>query len=213
MKPSKHPRALCTTALLLLFFVIPALAQKSKPAADFFPLRVGDSWTYRNSEGGADYTLKVLREEPQQGAATRYVIEMLAGVQVHSWFSKADGWVLMHGEKYPEHEGLEAKYEPPKRYLPDPLVPGAKWNWAGKDHTQTERSEKSHVEGFEQVTVVAGKFRALKVVSVVTGAATPMTKTSWYAEGVGLVKSTTDGGKIQYGSELVDYSFKKNREK
>lgn len=210
MKPSQHPRALCASALLLLFFVSPAPAQKKPgPAPDFFPLKVGNSWTYRNSEGGSDYTLNVLREEPHQGAATRYLVEMLAGVQVHSWFSKADGWVLLHGEKYPEHEGLEAKYEPPKRYLPDPLVTGAKWNWQGKDHTQTERSEKSHVEGFEKVTVAAGKFRALKVVRVVTGAATPMTKTYWYAEGVGLVKSTTDGGKIQYGSELVDYSFKK----
>ena len=209
MKPSKHPRALYTSALLLLFFVSSALAEKPKPAADFFPLRVGDSWTYRNSEGGADYTLKVLREEPQQGAATRYLIEMLAGVQVHSWFSKADGWVVLHGEKYPEHEGLEAKYEPPKRYLPDPLVPGAKWNWQGKDHTQTERSEQSHVEGFEEVTVLAGKFRALKVVSLMTGAATPMTRTYWYADGVGLVKTMTDAGKIQYSSELVDYSFKK----
>jgi hypothetical protein len=209
MKPRKHRRALCTGALLLLFFVSPALAQKSGPASDFFPLKVGNSWTYRNSEGGADYTLKVLKEEPQQGAAARYLVEMLAGVQVHSWFSKADGWILLHGEKYPEHEGLEAKYEPPKRVLPDPLVPGAKWNWQGKDHTQTERSETSRVEGFEEVTVLAGKFRALKVVSVVTGAATPMTKSYWYADGVGLVKSTTDGGKIQYGSELVDYSFKK----
>lgn len=209
MKPSTRLRPLYTGALLLLFFASSALPQKSEPTSDFFPLRVGNSWTYRNSEGGSDYTFKVLSEEPQSGAATRYLVEMLAGVQVHSWFSKADGWVLLHGEKYPEHPGLEAKYDPPKHYLPDPLVPGAKWNWQGKDHTQTERSEKSQVEGFEEVTVVAGKFRALKIVSIVTGAATPMTKTYWYADGVGLVKSETDGGKIKYGSELVDYSFKK----
>jgi hypothetical protein len=36
-----------------------------------------------------------------------------------------------------------------------------------------------------------------------------MTRTNWYAEGVGLVKSTTEGGQIKYGSELTDYSFKK----
>jgi hypothetical protein len=36
-----------------------------------------------------------------------------------------------------------------------------------------------------------------------------MTKRYWYAEGVGLVKSTTEAGQINYGSELVDYSFKK----
>jgi hypothetical protein len=200
-----------TIATAALALVSAAVAQKQKPvkkAADYFPLRVGDSWTYRNSEGGADYTFKVLKEEPQAGAATRYLVEMLAGVQVHSWFSKADGWVFLHGEKYPEHQGLEANYDPPKRYLPDPLVPGAKWQWQGRDQTQTERSESSEVAGFEDVTVVAGRFRALKVVSQGTGGAIPMTKTYWYADGVGLVKSTTDGGKIHYGSELVDYSFK-----
>jgi hypothetical protein len=50
----------------------------------------------------------------------------------------------------------------------------------------------------------------MKVVSEITGAATPMTRTSWYADGVGLVKTTTEGGQIKYGSELTDYSFKKD---
>ena len=45
------------------------------------------------------------------------------------------------------------------------------------------------------------------------GGAIPMTKTSWYADGVGLVKSATEGGQIKYGSELVDYSFKKKPQK
>lgn len=48
------------------------------------------------------------------------------------------------------------------------------------------------------------------MVSHVNGTATPMTKTSWYADGVGLVKSTTEGGQIKYGWELVNYSFKKS---
>jgi hypothetical protein len=49
----------------------------------------------------------------------------------------------------------------------------------------------------------------MKLVSLVTGAATPMTRTYWYAEGVGLIKATTEAKTMQYGSELVDYSFKK----
>ena len=97
---------------------------------------------------------------------------------------------------YPEHEGLKASYEPPKQYLPNPLVAGQKWEWTRKDPTQMERQESSRVVGFEEVTVAAGKFRAMKVVSELRGGASPMTKTSWYAEGVGLVKSTTEGGKI-----------------
>ena len=49
----------------------------------------------------------------------------------------------------------------------------------------------------------------MKVVSEVSGGTGPMTRTNWYADGVGLVKSTTQGGQIKYGSELTDYSFKK----
>jgi len=197
-------------ALALLLAASKAQAQESKaPAADFFPLRADASWTYRNTSDDSRFTLKVLREEKQEDGSTRYLVEMLAGAQVHRFFSKPAGWVLLHAERYPEHEGLEAKYEPPKKYLQNPLVAGFKWQWSGKDYTQTDFAEDNRVAGFENVTVPAGKFRAMKVVSQATGASHPMTKTYWYANGVGLVKTTTEGGPIKYGSELVDYSFKK----
>jgi hypothetical protein len=148
-------------------------------------------------------------EEPQESGTVRYVVEFRSEVIIHNLFSKTAGWVLLHTESYPEHEGLKATYEPPKQYLPNPPVAGQKWEWTGKGPTQTERHEKNRVAGFENVTVPAGKFRALKVMSEVSGDSVPMIKTNWYADGVGLVKSTTEGGQIKYGSELTDYSFKK----
>lgn len=204
-------RILSTLALALFLVAVTAAARKpksEKPDADYFPLRVGDSWTYRNSESGG-YTLKVLSEEPQQGGPVRYVVEVRSEVVIQNLFSKPAGWVLLHAENYLEHEGLKATYEPPKQYLPNPPVIGQKWEWTGKDPTQTERRETNHVVGFENVTVPAGKFRAMKVTSEISGGAIPMIKTSWYAPGVGLVKSATQGGQIKYGSELTDYSFKK----
>ena len=202
------------SAIALITFLVANTASAAKPreTPDYFPLRVGDSWTYRNSEEGG-YTLKVLSEEPQEGGPIRYVVEFRSGVIIQNVFSKAAGWVLFHAESYPEHEGLKATYEPPKQYLPNPLVAGQKWEWTGKDPTQMERHESSRVVGFENITVPAGKFRAMKVISEVTGGAIPMTKTSWYAAGVGLVKSATQGGQIKYGSELTDYSFKKTKTK
>jgi hypothetical protein len=202
---------LAATGLATLVLVSAAVAKKPKPpkpAGDYFPLRVGDSWTYRNTEEGG-YTLKVVSEEPPAGGTSRFVVELSSGVKILNTFSKTDGWVLFHAERYPEHEGLEAKYEPPKQYLPNPLAVGLKWEWSRTDPAQVQRGEKSTVAAVEEVTVPAGKFRAMKVVSIVTGASIPMTRTNWYAEGVGLVKSTTEGGQIKYGSELTDYSFKK----
>src|SRR5437762_1580608 len=198
--------------LLLVPIAFGAKPKDPKVTADYFPLRVGDSWTYRNSEAGG-YTLKVLSEEPREGGPARYVVELRSDVIIQKLFSKAGGWVLFHAESYPEHEGLKATYEPPKQYLPNPLVAGQKWEWTGKDPTQMEHHESNRVIGFENVRVAAGKFRAMKVVTEVSGGAVPMIKTSWYADGVGLVKTTTEGGQIKYGSELTDYSFKKKPQK
>jgi hypothetical protein len=181
---------------------------KSKPKADYYPLQVGYSWTYRNTEEGG-YTLKVLSEEPHEGGSPRYVVELLSGVKILNTYSKVEGWVLFHGESYPEHEGLQATYDPPKQYLPNPLVAGQKWEWTGKDPTQVEHHEISRVVGPENVTVAAGKFRAMKVVTEISGGGASMTRTNWYAAGVGLVKSATVGAQLKYGSELTDYSFKK----
>jgi len=198
-------------ALLLLgqsaFAAKPKPKPKPQATADYFPLRVGDTWTYRNSEAGG-YTWKVLSEEPHEGGTIRYIVEFLSAVKINNVFSKENGWVLFHAESYPEHEGLQATYDPPRQYLPNPLTVGQKWEWSGKDPTQVERHETSRVVGVETVTVPAGKFRAMKVVTEIANGKALMTRTSWYADGVGLVKTTTVGGQINYGSDLTDYSFK-----
>lgn len=203
-------RTFPTIAFTVFLLASGAAAQKSEaPAPDYFPLRVGDSWTYRSTSGSTEHSLKVLREEKQADGTIRYEVEKLAGAKVLMSYSKAGGWVLLHSERYTEHEGLEAKYEPAKQHLKDPLVAGAQWKWTGKDYTQTDLDEDNQVTGPEEVTVAAGKFKAMKVVTKVTGASAPLIRTNWYADGVGLIKSMSESGEIKYGWELADYSFKK----
>jgi hypothetical protein len=203
-------RTFPTIAFMIFLLAIGAAAQKSEaPAPDYFPLRAGDSWTYRSTVGDIQYTVKVIGEEKQADGTVRYEVEKLAGAKVLISYSKPNGRVLLLSERYPEHEGLEAKYEPAKQLLKNPLVAGAQWGWTGKDYTQTDLEEDNQVTGPEEVTVSAGKFRAMKVVTRVAGTSSPMTKSNWYADGVGLIKSTTEAGQIKYGFELTDYSFKK----
>src|SRR5436190_10598119 len=128
-------RMLAAVTLATLALGSSVTARKPKPAkaaTDYFPLRIGDSWVYRNNESGG-YTLKVLSEEPQERGAVRYVVELRSEVIIQNVFSKAAGWVILHAENYSEHEGLKATYEPPKQYLPDPPVAGQRWEWTGKD--------------------------------------------------------------------------------
>ena len=204
-----------TIGLVTFLLVSAALAKKpkqTKPTGDYFPLRVGDSWTYRNTEEGG-YTFKVLSEEPQTGGPSRFDVEISSGVKIINVFSKANGWVYLHAERYPQNEGLEMKYEPARQYLSNPLAVGQKWVWSGKDPTQMDARESSRVVGTETVKVAAGTFRAMKVVTEITSGGGVKTRTNWYADSVGLVKSATDAGKYKYGSELTEYSFKKKQAK
>lgn len=197
--------------MVCVFFLLASsiTAQRKKaPTRDYFPMRVGDSWTYRQDEGDAEYTVKVLSAEKQADGTTRYMLEKQAGAQIKSWYSKSNGWVLMHGESYVGQE-LKSTYEPPRQFLKNPLVAGGKWNWKGKAITNMDATEFNEVIGPEMVKVPAGTFRAMKIVSKIDDGGAAMTKTYWYADGVGLVKTTSEGRQIKYGWELKDYSFKK----
>lgn len=214
----KVNRKCVLTLLALLLIVVPAVvaqrrrAPGTKAAApasgDYFPLRAGDSWTYQHSEG-SQFTMKVLSDEKQSDGTMKHIVELHSGVHIRYTYTKPSGWVLLHRTEYVEQEGLKIDFQPVKQYLKNPPTVGAKWRWAGKDVTGNEASESSQVTGLEWVEVPAGRFRAMKIVSLVTSGGAAVTKTYWYAPGVGCVKSWSESGQIKYGYELVDYSFKK----
>lgn len=223
MKKAYMIRALALICLALMLSSSSVLAQRRsrRPARgaaaaskDFFPLRVRDSWTYRHSEG-SEFTYTVLSEEKQADGTVQYVVELKSGSQINYHYSKPSGQVLLHRISYPQEEtGLKIDFNPGKPYLKNPLTAGAKWEWAGKDIGQNDTAESHQVIGQEWVEVPAGRFRAMKMVSKLTLGGAQATRTFWYAEGVGLVKSTTEAksaaGLFSYGFQLIDYSFKKN---
>ena len=66
-------RTFPTIAFTVFLLASGAAAQKSEaPAPDYFPLRVGDSWTYRSTSGSTEHTLKVLGEAKQADGTVRY---------------------------------------------------------------------------------------------------------------------------------------------
>lgn len=210
---SKTQKAL-TLTLALFIFTVNLMAQNQRATVrDYFPLRVGDSWKYRSLYEDSEYTIKVSSAERQPDGTMLYLLERSGGAKIDDWYSKTNGWVLMHGEKYPEQEGIEVKYQPAIQYLKNPLVVGAKWRWTGKSVTQTNITESDEVVGTETIAVPAGRFQTMKVVSQVADGTVLKTRTSWYANGVGLVKTLTEAGQFKYGFELVDYSFKKGAAK
>lgn len=205
-----------TALLLIALALLTVMGQKSQePPPDYFPLRVGDWWKYRSTTADgkqSEFTIKVLSADKQGDGTNLYLVETLSTFQpIHDWYSKPPGQVLMHRIAYPKNEALKADYQPVKFYLKNPLSVGSSWEWKGKGMMGVEIEESSRVMGSEAVEVPAGKFQAMKVETKVIQGGTPVTKTYWFANWVGLVKSMTDTGSVKSTTELLDYSFKKSK--
>ena len=177
----------------------------STGSKDYFPLSVGDSWKYRSTTADgkqSEFTIKVLSEAKESGN-TLYLVETVSTFQpIHDWYSKPSGWVLMHRQEYVK-TGNKAEYQPTKQFLKNPLTSGDSWTWKGKGMMGLEIDESNEVSGPETVSVAAGKFEAMKVMTKVVQGGVPVTKTYWYAPGVGLVKSMTDTGSVKSTTELI----------
>ena len=175
---------------------------------DYFPLRTGDSWAYRSTTADgkqSEFSIKVLGEEQEKGN-TLYLVETVSAFQpIHDWYSKPSGWVLMHRQEYVK-AGSKAEYQPTRQFLKNPLVSGDAWHWKGKGMMGVDIEESNDVSGPETITVPAGKFEAMKVMTKVVQGGTPVTKTYWYAAGVGLVKSMTESGPVRSTTELMQYT-------
>jgi hypothetical protein len=209
------PRSIRTVILVLTVALLPlatsAFAQtKKEPPPDYFPLRANDWWKYRSTTGAgqqSEFTMKVANVEKTPDG-TRYLVNIESSWPIQEWYSKPDGWVVWHKENF-QKQNMEVSFSPARQYLKNPLTAGATWSWKGKGMMGVDIDESSTVSGPEPVVVPAGKFTAMKVTTRMTQGGTPVTKTYWYANWVGLVKSMTDTGSVQSTTELVDYSFKK----
>jgi uncharacterized protein DUF3108 len=212
-------RVVAVLVLILLALAV-AVSQKHNagqkqkdPPPDYYPLHVGDWWKYQSTTADgkqSEFTMKVLSEEKQGDGSALYQMEIQSAFKpIHEWYSKPSGWVLWHREAFTANDSMKVTYEPARQYLKNPLAAGATWSWKGKGMMGIDIEESSQVTGSEAVEVPAGKFQAMKVESRVNQGGTNVTKTYWYANWVGLVKSITDTGSVKSTSVLVDYSFKK----
>jgi len=210
-----------TMGLLLIVVMGCSYLKKSSPSSsagggglgasrDYFPLNSGDLWKYQSTTADgkhSDFTIKVLNEEKENGNPL-YLVETVSTFQpIHDWYSKPSGWVLLHREEYVK-TGAKAEFQPTRQLLKNPIGNGDSWQWKGKGMMGLDIEESNSASGPETVSVPAGKFTAMKVTTRVVQGGAPVTKTYWYAPGIGLVKSMTDTGTVKSTTELVEYNVK-----
>ncbi|HXE73706.1 MAG TPA: hypothetical protein VNO81_13675 [Candidatus Nitrosotenuis sp.] len=178
------------------------------PPPDYFPLAEGYWWKYRSTTSDnktSEFTVKVLKWDRQSGL---YQVETTTSWQtIHDWYSKPQGWVLMHRQAYPKNN-MESNFDPVRQWLQNPLARGATWSWKGTGMMGVDIEETSTVSGPETVEVPAGKFSAMRVDTQMKQGGQEVKKTYWYANWVGMVKSMTESGNVKSTTVLLDYSFK-----
>jgi hypothetical protein len=105
-----------------------------------------------------------------------------------------DGSVYLHAREVPGESRVEL-YDPPLLHVKMPLEVGSTWtasttiynNWAGDPPGQLYELVMT-VIAEEDVTVPLGAYRALKVEAVEQPAGSSDTITSWFSDGIGIVK-------------------------
>jgi hypothetical protein len=160
-------------------------ADTPAPIEDLFPLAVGNTWTYKVANQEEKFVVRVARQE-MVGEQTCFVLEGHLRDRIvateHLAFTK-DGLTRFRADK--------EDVVPPVTFL---KAPGT-GQWPA--HYQLgERSGSATFRGVSnggrEVTVPAGRFRAINITADVTSEpGTGMRQTQlWYARGVGLVRQT-----------------------
>jgi hypothetical protein len=187
------------------------------PPPDYFPLSKDYWWKYQTTAttGDSAFQTKVVSVEKRPDGTYVYDLHTQPDAATTStagapgfdeWYVKPKGWVVV--EKF-AFNGQPNNYDPPRKYLANPLKVDIAWEWEGTKSLNTKSKENSKVDAVEDVEVPAGKFKAMKVTTDIVQGGMPVTKTYWYAPWIGLVQSKTDSGGVISTTQLTDYSFKK----
>jgi len=218
--------ALILISLVALTLPLPSLAAPAKKAAaqkavirkpppppDYFPLRYKYWWKFHTKTNAGkedDFTLTDIHDDRHEDKTIWHEMETKTGTfpPIHDWYTKEKGMVVLQKTEYTAN-GMKADFVPPRQYIKDPLFDGDGWHWAGKGMMGVAIDENSETTGPEEITVPAGKFKCMKVVTKMTQGGAPVTKTYWYGGNVGLVKSRTESATITSDAELVEYQFPK----
>lgn len=197
-----------------LLLVGAAWAQCNYP---YYPVREGWVWTYKNSTTGKTYTSA---QSKVSDSGFTMALNFGKTVVENRWSCNANGLAsLEYGGVNSSAQNQQIKMETISSKgvaIPARLSVGSTWEYSytikgtmpSQGGTMTGDSSVSNkVVGEETVKVPAGTFRAFKVESTFTtkmnmsasGKAmslppTSFKSTSWYAQGVGMVKSVSQVG-------------------
>ncbi|WP_337870820.1 hypothetical protein [Meiothermus sp.] len=187
----------------------------------FFPVREGWVWSYRSSPDNSTHTASIIKVS-DKGFVQRLAFKDFS-FDIR-WACDAKGLTQLEYFQPPSNQGIQINLKTRKVsgvVIPQGMRVGTTWSYGyevageAKQPNMTLQVEQtmsvvSKVVGQESVSVPAGRFSAYKVESTMTirgsmksaGQSMPMNfdvkTTSWYAQGVGLVKTQSEGVTVEF---------------
>jgi hypothetical protein len=201
--------------LFILFTVINLSSHDDKKtgatSASYFPTGKSTALVYESSFGESITTyirfgnVIVSSSEADKFRYRQQLIISESGVYVNETYQYLKVFLFIKKE-------ATFTYEKPLLRYPLPLRPGMTWEWEGNEYSDGDTNNvKVTGEAFnkELITTLAGKFEAIKVVSIVEGSDNAKnTVTEWYAAGIGLIKAEIiieGGGLMGFLRDFLGY--------
>lgn len=189
---------------LLVLVAAPTVDGQEKAATkvDYLPLKVGNSWTYKVEFGGQNLSIsqKVSKIEKKNNQDVASIDSDFGGQMITEQTSSTDKGVFRYS-----FQGINV--DPPIQALKLPAKKGetwdAKFSIMGQDLTA-----KMKTEGEEDVTVPAGKYKAVIVAMDMEIMGQMISAKSWFAPNVGIVKQTFNFAGNNGTSELEKVELK-----
>ncbi|MGQ9644199.1 MAG: TapB family protein, partial [Ignavibacterium sp.] len=158
---------------------------------NYFPLNTNNVLVYNSDIGETELTIKYQSEfyiSEFRGEDFLYRQKLKIsndGIFVDETYQKIKVLLFINKESRFNYD----KFLPRIKY---PFIVGQSWHWEGYEFNEEEKYSlkvKSVVDEKNIVTVPAGKFEAIKVITTIeSSSGTKNTVTEWYAEDIGIVK-------------------------
>jgi len=202
-------------AFLLVMFLTSVTTAFAQGDQDYYPLAVGDDWSYQSTVGNME--IKITTVRMVTGGVQCYVNQII--FQNYVVEEQCLAWQGKQLIIYQRVIGsLDLQLTPPQVELDTPLKVGKQWTWSGTylnylTHETETGVTTCQVTGEETVAVPAGTFSAY-VVTVALNVYGPYPSTAtqrfWFAKGVGAVKEidsfyTEGGSSVTLTGQLSSY--------
>lgn len=172
----------------------------------YFPLETGNQWAYESIYFDNTKYREDLLVDARDGETLRMMVFNNGDPVAEIQFKRTKEGLFKHKEI--SSSGV-VTYNPPQLSLASKLKVGSSWKWQSADGKEKYSSK---VLAGGKITVPAGTFDTILIrTQGVFGSGEKYTDDSWYAKGIGYVKSVITVGDKKKIDELREYTVKKDK--